>query len=88
MSVNYDQGDSPNSGCPVGSASNCRDYSRPPPRDLGGTQPPTGWRSKATSKYQRSITLGNGGQDRQIKSRINAASQVQVFKIFKKSEWA
>ena len=46
---------------------------------------PNGWRSKATSSTWAlgSITQGNRGQDREIQSRINTASQ--VFRSLKKS---
>ena len=46
------------------------------PPDPGG--PPTGWRSRATASSKEF-----GGQDREIQSRINAASQ--VFRSLKKS---
>ena len=77
MSVNYDKtigvmATPPTAAMhPGGSASYCHDYSRPPP-DPGGTRV----KIRGHFKYLGSITQGNGGQDREIQSRINAASQV------------
>ena len=69
-------GHSPNSSHPGGSASICH---RPPGIQVG----PNRVEIQDHFKYLGSITQGNGGQDREIQSRINTASQ--VFRSLKKS---